>query len=208
MQCKVQGCERAAHARGFCTRHYAQWSRHGLIDEEGRPLREPVRVGSWEGQTCRQEGCSEPARSRGWCNKHYLQFRNGILDEDGNEIRSPKFRPGRVWRSYCRGYRKVMAKEHPRADRDGYILEHRLVMEEHLGRYLEPEEVVHHINGVRDDNRIENLQLRSSRADHGHGHEQIDDVEYHLSSLEQLINYGMSRGAEFKDRLRRLAKRL
>jgi len=137
-----------------------------------------------------------------------LQFRNGILDEDGNEIRSPKFRPGRVWRSYCRGYRKVMAKEHPRADRDGYILEHRLVMEEHLGRYLEPEEVVHHINGVRDDNRIENLQLRSSRADHGHGHEQIDDVEYHLSSLEQLINYGMSRGAEFKDRLRRLAKRL
>jgi hypothetical protein len=81
-------------------------------------------------------------------------------------------------------------------------------MEEHLGRYLEPEEVIHHINGVRDDNRIENLQLRSSRADHGHGHERIDDVEYCLSSLEQLINYGMSRGAEFKDRLRRLAKRL
>lgn len=57
------------------------------------------------------------------------------------------------------GYLYVYYKAHPYADKSGRVFEHRLKFEEKLGRYLLPFESIHHKNGIRSDNRIENLEL-------------------------------------------------
>lgn len=57
------------------------------------------------------------------------------------------------------GYVMVRAPGHPRAGRSPYVFEHILVAEELLGRHLVDGESIHHVNGVRDDNRPENLEL-------------------------------------------------
>lgn len=65
-----------------------------------------------------------------------------------------------------RRYKEKHLSKHPYANKWGYVPEHRLVMERKLGRYLSPQEVVHHINGQKKDNRSENLILFSSNGEH------------------------------------------
>ncbi|KKN78887.1 hypothetical protein LCGC14_0346590 [marine sediment metagenome] len=83
----------------------------------------------------------------------------------------------------ARGYIRVLCPIHPFSKADGYIYEHHLVMEEQLGRYLTPKEVVHHINNIHDDNRPENLKLFSTTANHTKHHHTLgtfDMLKKHL----------------------------
>ncbi len=80
-----------------------------------------------------------------------------------------------------RGYIWIHQKNHPHANKWGYVYEHRLVMEKHLGRYLELKEIVHHkgtryhIGSIenRGDNRIKNLQLFKNNAEHHKHHKKL-----------------------------------
>lgn len=68
-------------------------------------------------------------------------------------------------KKHNRGYVICYVPRHPNAHADGYVMLHTVLMEIHIGRYLNADEVVHHINGIRDDNSIQNLELMN-KHDH------------------------------------------
>lgn len=150
LPCSVDGCEGRVIARGYCNTHYRRWNRYG--DPE-----KTMRVQAYSGESCQHpDGCKRMARKAGWCSMHY----NRVVETGDpgpiGTLRAPK-RPrrtadGRVMSSH--GYAMVW-----NSDLKKYELEHRLVMERILGRRLSGLENVHHVNGVRDDNRPENLEL-------------------------------------------------
>lgn len=130
----------------------------------------------------------------------------GIKDlKYGNDLKSKShnWSGGKVFNSG--GYILVYCPNHPYCDTKGYVKEHRIVMEKHLGRFLLPEERVHHINCIKIDNKIDNLELFKNESEHqklGHfnyvtfkciGREKEYRHEYYLAHKEKYIKHLMNK---------------
>ena len=110
-------------------------------------------------------------------------LRADICAERGRKLNGPRHPRWNGGKTSQHGYVNVLKKDHPAANACGYILEHRLVMEKHLGRYLTKNETVHHKNGIKSDNRLENLELKI--GSHGAGQLLKDRLKDAMRLLEQ-----------------------
>lgn len=153
-KCTIVGCDRVVKAIGYCSAHYGRFRKYGS-PLGGGAFRQP-----WAKQVvtqCRIEGCDRTSVTKGMCSAHYARFvRLGSADSLGPVIRRQNLGGKKIDRN---GYVFWHDATHPLATRNGRVAEHRLVMSEFLGRPLHKGENVHHKNGNRSDNRIENLEL-------------------------------------------------
>lgn len=169
--CSMNGCEKPARTRGYCTTHYGRLLKNG-DPEISKYERNPPK-------SCTVTGCANPYSAKGLCAKHYARKQNtGTTDDPGPRERSLE------WRKDHHGYMVRYEPEHPNASRStARVSQHVYVMSEHIGRALHKGETVHHKNGIRDDNRIENLELWKSA--HPPGQRITDLVVWAREILEQ-----------------------
>ena len=154
--CEQEECDRNARSRGWCTLHYVR-------QKDGVPMDAALRETVRNEGVCSWSGCEREQAKRNLCEVHYKR------QWEGREMNAPVPPPTTHDMTLERkvldtGYVEVRRPGHfgvPKRGADWYD-EHRYVMECHLGRPLRDNENVHHINGVRDDNRLEHLELWTS----------------------------------------------
>lgn len=165
--CTIEGCSRKHAAKGLCQGHHQRLRLYGDVMAD-RPFN--YRNGPTK---CTFPSCEGVHQARNLCRGHYEQWKRGkILTEI-----TPRRKNGEG--SVVNGY--ILKPKNGK--RYG---EHRMVMEKILGRDLLPGENVHHINGVRNDNRPENLELWVSSQPSG---QRVEDlIKWAKEILERYDN--------------------
>lgn len=161
--CSVEKCEFESVTKGYCQVHYMRFRRHG------DPLKGDV-IRRITPQQCSVPECIRQILAKGMCKLHYKRVKTygtpGPLHstakryEYGTRLSSSGY--VMVPDPDCK-LRPLSKNGHVKRD----IPQHRLIMEQHLGRWLTGSENVHHINGIKTDNRIENLELWSESQPSG-----------------------------------------
>lgn len=173
--CMVEACSNTSSERGLCHGHYLRLIRVGDVMAE-RPLDRRVNLG------CLVNGCSNPATARGLCSAHRARRR-----KHGDVMAHLPVKHVEGAGSISHGYRMVPVPKELRwlVYNNRSAPEHRFVMAQMLGRPLTSSESVHHRNGNRTDNRVENLELWSRYQPSGQ--RVSDKLEYALELLRQYL---------------------
>jgi hypothetical protein len=169
--CVVDGCDLEQYAWHMCKLHQRRLRTTGRTDLAPRvPHNKSIH------EICVMDECGKKHIAKGFCSTHYRSYK-AWLDKDRSYENRSKINPS----VDKEGYVLLYLPEHPNASVNGQYSQHRLVMEQTLGRYLVKGENVHHKNGVRNDNRPENLEVWSIIQPKGQRIE--DKVEYAMEIL-------------------------